>query len=537
MKQIVYYFYLFLATQIFISCAIQVAPSGGAQDIVPPGIEKTEPANYSTGFTGNEIAITFDEYIQLKDINSQLLVSPPLKKFPEVKVRKRTLFVQFDDTLEANTTYSFNFGNAIVDNNESNALENYQFVFSTGDVVDSLEISGTVENANDSKTEKDILVMLYKGSDDSLPFKKRPYYFGKTDASGKFRVRNISPGKYKVIGLKDANADYFYNPTEESIAFVDSSVQDGTQDLLLKVFKEESKFKLLKAYAETSGKVVCAFSGAADTLQMKWISDTSSLDIYSKLFSANKDTITIWYKNQQADTMMLSFPQLDGNDTVTIRLLKRDSKTFSRVRQALVISPSTGVGTIQDLHRPFELVFNHPVESAKFDSVHFMEDSVLIRPANFQFSDSLHRRLRYMGNWKAGTSYSVRIPSGQFHDIFQLPNDSLELQFTTRSETDYASLTSVVTTAANRYPMIVQLVDDKDLVFSQQIIYSDTTQTINFLSPGVYKLKFIQDSNKNGRWDSGSYLEHRQPERVYYYPESIQIRANWDVEIKWQLPK
>ena len=518
------------------SCAIQVPPGGGEQDISGPKVIDSKPENFSTGFTGHTIEITFDEYIQLKEVQSQLVVSPPLNYFPELKLRKKTLNIYFEDTLAEKTTYSFNFANSIVDNNEGNSLPNYQFVFSTGDIIDSLEVSGIVKEASNDKAEKDLLVMLYKGNDDSLPFLKKPYYFAKTDDSGRFQVRNIAPDSYKIIGLKDVNKDYLFNPNDESMAFAESLVEAGSSDISLRIFKEIENFQLLKTYSDEPGKAVCVFNGRADTVAMKWISDTNALDLFATRFSEKQDSLFIWYKNRDADTIQLMFPGLSPDDTTTIRLVKQNTASKSKFKPSLRITTQLSGGNYQDLNRSFDLTFNHPVDKANISSITLLEDSLEIPDGKFYFTDSLKMLLRYSGLWKPGSRYIVLVPSGAFTDIFSLQNDTLISAFRTKQETDYASISGVFSSASNRYPAIVQLVDESDRVYKEMSLSRDTTIEFSFISAGKYRLKVIQDLNSNGRWDTGNYLNKIQPEFVFYYPDLIQMRSNWDVEIKWQFP-
>ena len=536
MKSFPKFIFRLLFLLLWTSCAIQVPPGGGEQDKEVPKVVKSEPENFGTNFKGKSFSITFDEFIQLKDVQSQLLVSPPLSQFPEVKIRKKTLYIEFSDTLEANATYSFNFGNAIVDNNEGNALENYQFVFSTGAVIDSLQLSGTIKNSFDDKLVKEALVMLYKEDADSIPFKKRPYYFGKANSNGEFTVKNISPGFYKVIGLGDENKDYLFNPSEEKVAFADSLVESGSSGIALRLFKEVENNKLLRTYSEEPGKAVCAFNGRADTLSVIWVSDTAKLNIYSINYSNKKDSLFIWYKNILADTIQLVFPQLNPDDTITIRLLKREANKIYKIKPSLLVTARGSLGNFQDLNRPFDIQFNHPVDVANINSIQFLEDSVVIPNMNFQFTDSLKNRLRYMGKWKAGASYSLFIPSGAFIDIFSLTNDTVISEFRTRQETDYASLTAQLSALKAKYPLLVQLVDDNEKVFEESTMTQDSSIVFSFLIQGMYRIKIVQDKNGNGSWDSGNYLLKRQAEEVFYYSEPIQMRANWDVDIKWQIP-
>lgn len=526
----------FLFQLLWSSCAIQVPPGGGDKDISEPKVIRSVPENFSTEFKGNEIAITFNEYIQLKDVQTKLVVSPPLNIFPDLKVRKKTLHISFEDTLENNTTYSFNFGNSITDNNEGNAIENYQFVFSTGNVIDSLEISGEIKNSFDAKPVKEALVMLYKENVDSLPYKRRPYYFGKSDVEGHYRVRNISPGSYKVIGLKDGNQDYLYNPFEEDFAFSDSIVEAGASGIDLRLFKETEPLKIIRTYSEEPGKAICIFSGRADTVSMIWYSDTVRLDVFNINYSEKKDTLTIWYRNLDSDTLQIGFPQIERSDTVIVRLLKKDSKIFSKSKPVLRIEAQNSAGKFQDLHRPFDILFNHPVETANLNAMEFLEDSVKISGNNFQFIDSAKKILRYNGKWKPSATCDLLIPSGLFRDIYKLENDTLITEFRTKQETDYASLTGALELKSNKYPVLIQLVDANEKVFEERVLQTDTAVVFNYLAPGLYRLKLIIDKNKNSQWDPGIYLSKIQPEEIFYYPEPIQIRSNWDVEIKWIIP-
>ncbi len=527
-------FFLFIVS-CCASCAIQVPPSGGEQDKLPPAPTKTVPENFSTGFTGHQIAITFDEYIQLRELQSQLIISPPLAAFPDVKVRKKTLYVNIDDTLKANTTYTFNFGNAIADNNEGNPIGNYQFVFSTGSSIDSSAVTGTVSSAFDLKPQKEILVMLYKEERDSIPFLQRPYYFTKTDEGGSFKISNIAEGKYKLVALKDLNGDYLFNPPDESIAFPSMSVRADAGPVALKLFNEKPAFGLLRAYSELPGKAVIAFSGAADTLGFTWLSDTAKLKLYSHRYSERKDTLVIWYENTAADSMQLLFNFPDKEDTVTIRLLKKDSRTSSRLRYSLNVLPKTSSGVFQDLNRPFDVVFSHPLRETTLGSIVFSEDSLMVPTDRFIFLDSLKNILRYTGKWKPDTPYRLFIPPGLFSDIFDLKNDSVNFEFRTRQEIDYASLSLKISAGDSRYPAIVQLVNEEDVVMDEKRIEADTMLVFSYLNPGTRRIKYIHDGNRNKQWDTGNYLHQVQPEEVFYYPEKIIMRSNWDVEIKWEI--
>ena len=518
-----------------VSCASQVMPQGGDKDTNPPKITKTLPENFSTGFKSKKIVITFDEYIQLKDLNSQLIVSPPLSRTVETKIRQKTLEIETSDTLQPNTTYTLNFGNSIVDNNESNALENFQYVFSTGDVIDSLKISGKVENAWDKKTEKGILVMLYKMQDDSLPLKKRPDYFSKTNDKGEFTISNISPGKYKMFALKETNADYLYTASDESVAFQDTPVDAGSQNMLLRLFSEKPKLRVQKGYSEEPGKAIVIFNQPATDVQCRFLSDSLKCDVAFIEYSTKRDTIIFWYKNLNMDSLVLLFSNKKTlHDTVSIRLFTGEGKTFSRKKNTVSISPNFKNGEAFDLNKNIILQLNHPVTSFDFSKISLTEDSIPLTDVAISFLDTLKKTVSIRHQWKEKSTGRLFIPPGTFTDLFGYTNDSLITFLRVRQLTDYGTLTLKMKIGSRDIQYIVLLIDERESAYRSSVIRGDTTITYDFLDPKVYRLKMIEDLNQNKEWDTGDYFKKIQPERVLYYPEPITIRANWDVDVTWR---
>ncbi len=536
MKQSARYLFPVVLLLFFVSCANQVAPQGGEKDVKPPKVVKYDPENFSTGFNSKKIQITFDEYIQLKDLSSQLIVSPPLAKQPETKIRQKTLTVELTDTLHPNTTYTMNFGNAISDSNEGNPVEDFQYVFSTGTIIDSLKISGKIENAFDKKTDKGTLVMLYKEDDDSLPFKKRPDYFAKTNDKGVFQITNIAPASYKIFALKESNADYVFNSPDENIAFVDTSVKADSKNIQLRLFAEKPKQHILKSYSEEPGKAVVIFAEPALDVQSHFISDSLKSDLAFIEKSKNKDTITYWYKSMNLDSLVLFFSNGKTiQDTVTMRLFKNEGKTFARRKNGLYISPNFNSGQAFDLNKKLILQFNHPVTKYDFSKINLTEDSVSLKNLSITFSDTLKKSVIIQHTWKEKSAYKIFIPPGSFTDIFGFNNDTLITSFSVRQLTDYGTLALKVKVPPGNMQYIVQVIDDKETVYRSSIVRADVLLTYDFLDPKVYRLKVIEDLNANGEWDTGNYLEKIQPEKTIYYPEAVTIRANWDVDVNWKI--
>jgi len=512
------------------ACANQVAPTGGDKDIIPPKPVKIIPENFSTNFHRKEIAIFFDEFIQLKDVTSQLIVCPPLKYPVKTKVKGKQLQIEISDTLQPNTTYTFNFGGSIVDLREGNAIENFQYVFSTGDVIDSLIVEGKVENAFDKKTEKGILVMLYRGNVDSLSLTTLPDYFARTNDSGLFQVRNVSPLNFKIFSLKDANSNYLYDSKDETIAFSDSLVEAGAKNMNLSMFKETPKQQLLKSFSDEPGKAVLVYSQALQE-PIRFLSDTSSLRLYSTTYSKNNDTITFWLRNQTADSLNL----LIGKDTISVRLRKAEAKGKFKYTPVLSTQYPPNSETAIDLNQFIDLTFNHPIEIFALENISITEDTIPIKP-KIHFIDSLKRVLHIEHSWKEKIKYNIFLPPGSLTDIFGTKNDTLKYFFKTKSIIDYGTVLLHLQ-ISEAGTCIVQLVDEKDNVIRQTQFAADTTISYEYLDPKTYRLKIIFDTNKNGKWDTGNYSSHQQPELVTYYPEPVTVRANWDVDLKWIIAK
>jgi hypothetical protein len=511
------------------SCAIQIPPDGGLKDIKPPELISSEPENFSVNVRPSIIKLNFNEFIQLKDINTQLVVSPPLKFIPESSVRKNIVKLELKDTLEANTTYTMNFGSSITDLNEGNALPDFQYVFSTGTIIDSLIISGRIQMASNLKSEKNILTMLYRNSDDSLPFKKLPSYFARTDDSGKFVVRNISPGRYKVFALKESDGNYLYNGGDELVGYSDSLVTAGSDKVKIELFPEVPVQRILKSYSEFPGKAAVVFSVPMDTMDLQWITDTNKLNIYSINYSANRDTLSIWYKNTTADSMAFILKKVQFRDTVSLRLFRNDGQAMKKQPFKLSLS-AEDKGVSHDLYKPFNVIANHPLIHFDSSAITLLEDSIPVTDLKISYGDSLRLILSFNHAWKDGKKYILFIPPSGLTDIYDLKNDTTRFEFVTHSESDYGSL-EITFDAISSGQKILQLIDEKEIVYRNVTFINDTAFTFNYLLPNLYRIKLINDENKNGRWDTGNYLKHIQPEKVSFYQEAITVRANWDVEV------
>jgi len=559
----------FLFVLLLSSCAQVVAPGGGPKDNVPPKALKFVPDSAQLNFNSKNIAIEFNEFVTLKDLNNQLLISPPLAKTPDVTVKNKTLTIELDkaEVLKPNTTYCISFGNALQDLNENNPLENFQYIFSTGTFIDSLKLKGKVQNAFNQSTEKGLLVMLYSDLTDSVVYKSQPDYFAKTDKEGAFQINNIKAGKYKLVTIKDANNNYKYDGESESIGFVDAPIDvSEKQNILIDLFQEPSKKTFLKKYIHDSyGKVSLYFNQGSDSLRVQPLNnDQKGVQEYLE-FSKNNDTLTYWIKNFQKDSLILQVS--NGNkvlDTLSIKFIKREDAEKSKknpLKLKLVSSPDGNESF--DLNSSIALKFSNIISTKEnAQNVIFREDTLMYKSKWYLGFSGYNDDLVKIGYWdsisnvaedannpgtyicspefknfslKENTNYHLLILPGTFTDFFGLTNDSIKIKFKTREEKYYGSVKLNLTVPPTDGIYIVHLMDESGNVIREEFVSKSVVLDYSYLYPRKYKLKIIYDDNRNHKWDTGNYLKKIQPEKVIYNSELINIRSNWDAELDWEI--
>lgn len=529
--------FLFIAVIIqFYSCANIVSPTGGPKDTTPPRMAKATPENYSTNFKASDIGIYFDEYIQLKDIEGQLIISPPLEKMPDIKLKGKGFQLHINEQLKENTTYTINFSNAIGDLTENNIIEDFQYVFSTGSYIDSLYITGKVKNAKSHLPEKNVLVMLYENTSDSVPYKERPLYFGKTKENGEFKITNLKKGNLKLFALKDENSNYLFDQPAENIAFPDSLIDTQRKDsITLRLFENQnSKQRLLRASSEGFGKIVFIFSQPFHPLSINLLGEASKKEWELIENSKNRDTLIYWYTEPTTDSLHFLLSDDKGPvDTAHIELDEKVTKS-AKNKFGLYISTNISVNSF-NLSSNIHLRPNHPIKDLDSKKIILLEDS--IAKTNFTISkdSTLLRQYNLQYPWKENARYKLLLPKGTFLDIFGLTNDSLIYNFGTKGIEDYGTLRLKLNVPFSPTGYVVQLLDEKDNVNREHFIKGDEVIQYEYLDPKKYRLKIIFDSNGNNRWDSGNYLERKQPEKTFFYAELITVRANWDMEVEWKI--
>ena len=540
-----FYFKNIVAASLFlfiVSCAQVVAPTGGIKDTTPPKVLKTEPENKATNFKGNDLKIVFNEYISLKDANNQLLVSPPLSSSPDLTIKNKSLLVHFKDSLAPNTTYTFNFGNSIVDFTEGNVLENYQFVFSTGQNIDSLSITGKVEKAFDHATEKGILVMLYaaeKLKKDSFPYLSKPDYFAKTNEQGSFVILNVKKDNYKIIALKDANANYLFDNEEENIGFSDSLIQlTENKNLNLLIFAEtKNRLYIKKPVKISEGQLTIAFNKPVESASVKEIRTENNMLWDATALSKNKDTLRYWYVSAPKDSLYFL---VNANglplDTIALKCYAKNTVDINKGRGAgMTIKMKKNADGTLDIFKKAGLVFQVPVKKINPTGIFriYKNDTIAIQSAA---QDSLRLSIDFDLDLLSDSTYRFLILPSTFEDRLGNKNDTMLYSFRVKRWSEYGILKLNILLPEAQH-MILQLLDEKEGVVEERKVVKSNAFIYENLQPGKYKLRMYKDDNNNGLWDTGKFIERRQAEKTYYFKKPLIIRANWDLEESWDLSK
>ena len=522
-------FFLLLMAIALWQCARRGSPSGGPKDVTPPVLLRTEPENLSTNFKGNKIRLYFDEYIKLEDVQNQMIVSPPLKYIPEIKPQggpSKFIEIMIKDTLQENTTYTINFGQSIVDNNEGNPNSFLTYVFSTGDYLDSLQISGLVQDAFNREPDDFVSVMLYKidsAYNDSTIYKFPPNYITNTlDSTPVFQLKNLKAGNYALIALKDVGKNNVFDQRADKIGFVEDTVKIPTDSLfLLKLFKEVPDYAISVPSYAAKNKIIFGYQGKADEIKIEPL--TVLPDSVQTLITKerDKDTLNFWLTPTDLDSIVFTVTneqqKLVDTFTVKSRKLAMDSlKLSTNIRGKMNFTDTLSLLATTPLVQ---------VDSSKISVA--LNDSI---PIGFNWAlDTLRNKVNIGFPLEANQGYSVKLLPGALTDFFGMQNDTLAYNLSTGSYADYGNLRFNIAGAVT-YPAIVQLINDKGE--TQREVYAETPQMVefNYLKPGNYGLRIIFDENGNRKWDTGSFLKKIQPEEVRYYPDMVNIRANWEME-------
>ncbi len=524
-NSLVKFLLVLMIASAFFECARRGKPTGGLKDTIPPVLIKAIPAIETVNFKNKQIKIYFDEYIKLKDVNKKLVISPPQKNNPiitPVGTASKFITIKILDTLDANTTYAFNFGNSIVDNNEENKLGNFKYVFSTGTYIDSLNVKGEVTDPLMKKKVNNIDVMLYEYNasfTDSVIYKQKPRYIANTLDSTLFEITNLRAGKYLLIALKDANNNKIYNPKIDKIGFIkDTLVVPTDKEYNFTIFKEVPELKVFKPVEASKGHLIFGFEGDASALNIEILSQKPANFKSQIVFEKEKDTANFWYTPFEADSLTFSVSKNNYSEKFTLR------PRSTKIDSLKIIQNATSFLHLIDT---FSIVTNTPIVNFDRSKIKITEkDSTVV-----DFKESISKsktKLTLNFDKKHNKEYKFELKSKAITDIFGLSNDSIVYRLKTKLPEDYGTI-NIDLSSTKKTALIVELLDDKDVLIRLAKIDKPQKVSFNLLSPGNYSVRVTLDENNNGVWDTGSFLNKRQPEVVKYFDKKIELRANWDV--------
>ena len=518
---------IFFSLLLLVSCARRGRPEGGPKDFDKPIMIKAEPAFESLHFETDEIKIYFDEFIKLQNLNSQLIISPPLKIIPvitPVGTPSKRITIKITDTLQENTTYTFNFGQSVIDNTEKNVLENFKYVFSTGDYIDSLQVDGTIKDAFQLEMKEGPSLFLYQVNEnfnDSIIYNEKPMYVGSLRDSVNWEITNIKAGKYLLIALNDESKNYKYDPKQDQIAFTSRFINVPLDTIYnLSLFKEILEFDVpTKPVEVDKGHIMFGYQGDGRDFKVKALSDTSSTFKSLSIFDKDTDTLHYWFKNYEKDSLIFTLSNRAVFDTVRV-VLRSD------VVDSLRLSSLTK-GTLE-LRDTFKIKANVPISNIDTSKISFInKDSLKVTYHHVLSDDKDVITFNFEKEYQ--NRYDISFLPGAVTDFFGIINDSLNVRFNTKKPTNYTSIYLKLRNIKN-YPIIIELLDSRGNVNATAYATGEKEHKFINLAPSKYMVRITYDTNKNGKWDTGNYLTRQQPELIYYFENIINAKANWQVE-------
>lgn len=585
-----YYIFIIIAAAVMYSCANIGNPSGGPIDKTPPIFMRSNPTPNAVNVKDRKIEIFFDEIVTLKDPSTKIIVSPAQTEMPRMSALGRKVTVELVDSLLPNTTYTIDFSNSIQDNNEGNAIDNFAFAFSTGSVIDSMRVSGYVLDSRTLEPMQSVVVGLQSNLADSAFHKEKLQRVALTNDRGQFTIRNVSPGSYHIFALKDLDRDYkFGNPTED-IAFLDSIIVPSIgsreaadtvyndlneidtimrakrpayfpNDILLSMFNEDRKSQYLANNLRVdSTRISLTFAAASDTLPSLSIVGRNDVpdQWYTLERSQTNDTLTYWIRPPHlvsADTLMVATTYLRtdtasnlswGTDTLKFtfqrqkaKKKKKNEETDSLEQMRFMELHPLANGT-QEVYAPLLLQTGTPIERYSREAFHLqrkLQNDTIFYPAEIKsiaLRDSTLNRRDFMlkVDWEPGAAYTLAVDSLAMTDIYGLQTKPLKVDFNVRKMEEYGNIVFNIT--AVRDSAIVELLDGTEKIVLRAPVKNHRAELLNLL-PGKYYARLFIDRNGNGKYDTGNYDMHLQPEETVYYPGAINLKKNWDVEQTWDI--
>lgn len=533
---------------LFNGCANESVPQGGEQDKIPPKSINSSPANKSLKFNSDKIQIIFDEFLKPTGF-AKTLISPPLEKKPDFHIEGKKLTVKLKSQLRDSTTYTLNFADDIKDLNEGNTLNNFTYVFSTGSYIDSQTISGSVSSAKDNSPLSDVIVSLYpEDSTDGVTHTK-PYYFAITDKSGHYQINNIKSGNYLLFGLKDQNNNYEYDQPNELIAFEKQPVvltDSNISNQNLRLFSENTKkLKISEARSVEPGKLMFAFSKPIINFKLDW--GGYSKNDFAWIYPTN-DTVIYWYSNNYIskdsffitvndtllDTLILKLKSIDKDS-----IEKEKNKSFivenQSIRKEISLNKEEKNSQIS-LYQSYKINFALPIiEINPAASIQIMEDTTkqsLTPKLTMDEKTKQTATIDFLKKEK--TTYTLTIQDSAFKNIFGFWNKKIVQHLVTDKKDNYGNLNITLKTQNPEKYYIIQLLNASNEPVKEFFFTGNGERRVvaENVPSGMYKFVVVEDDNRNGKWDTGSFINKIQPEKIFTYKDTYQLKGGWDLDVE-----
>ena len=516
---------------LFTKCATITAPTGGAKDNLPPQLLSSTTENFATNFDASAVILTFNEFIKLNNPSVNIHTSPPLGKKVEFTTIKSKLFITFNEALEADLTYHINFGNSIQDVNEGNPLNNFQFIFSTGDKIDSMAIQGKLVPVNEVKINKTTLVGLYRNiEDDSAFLREAPFYYTYVDDAGSFTFRNIKNGSYNIRALADANGNRYFDLPNESIGFLEAPVvlDSNIFNVEILLFIAENPKRRVVDFTNniteyTSTYVLSNPIGSKDSVRFEFIPDSININI-TKVVEEDGKTINVFFdKSIKSISQLETVLKINGIvvDTLqqTISNLKSPKQEFSILKENLLVFDTLRINSSVPIVSICENIAI--IDTLKQDTLMFSGFKSIDNQLNINLESKL----------KPNYVYTLLIRDSCLMDVLGGVNKEIKKSFKIESEEERGTLDLTFEAVDSSKNYLVSFLNSNKEVVAKNVISSENKiWQFKYLPAGTYSLKIVEDDNLDGVWNSGSLTTKNFPETIYTHSKEIIIRANWELE-------
>ncbi|MDP9957298.1 uncharacterized protein (DUF2141 family) [Epilithonimonas hungarica] len=535
------------ASLVLVSCARVGSPVGGKKDSIAPKMigSNIDTARVNVSKNLKELRIYFNEYIQLKDISKNLIISPPIKytKILPSSTGNKYLEIQWKDSLQSNTTYNFNFGNSVVDLNEGNVLPYFNFAFSTGEKLDDLYISGTISDAlgnskNSEGKEKNLVVGLYQVKD-SMNYRQKPYYITKADEDGYFELNYLTPGKYRIIGFDDENSNSIYDSGKESVAFqkAEINLESSISGMRMKTFPSKKIVKY-KEMAATVGGVAMIFEGNPDKVIVKTVGEKPT--DYKVTHKAKSDSVRIWFDAAKenigatvSENLKFSYDTGSKQDTMSV-FYKKPAKDEMTIANPFSnkLAPETD----------FRFSSNYIINKIQPENWKLESDSIA-QDFTARISELDSTQVIVKSNFVSGKKYKLTVPKNTVISYYNRSSESVRFDFDVSKPEEFGSFkVHLINPPAHKF--WIQLLNEKNEPAYQQYTNQSEVAFVN-IKPGTYKLRILVDNNENGYWDNADFATETLAEDVYLFKKvgekdamsNINARQMWEINENWDLTK